>query len=107
MIALNVVFEDPAWPDLANRRLGVDLHHTQKPIAVSAVPDGMASGAPSVCIRIELENGNTVLAETSLALFLMAADMLKARYGDPRLRAEGEQVTAGRAAERAKGRQPD
>jgi hypothetical protein len=45
----------------------------------------MESGKPSVCIGVFLpNNGGCVLAETSLALFLTAADALKARFGDPR-----------------------
>lgn len=74
---------DGLWPDLLDKT----VHHLANdapPIQVSALADGMVSGAPSVAIRIDLPNGEVVLAETSLALFLMAADALKARYGDPR-----------------------
>jgi hypothetical protein len=53
-------------------------------LQVAALPGGMMSGAPSVSIRIDLPDGRVVLTETSLALFLTAADMLKARHGDPR-----------------------
>jgi hypothetical protein len=35
-------------------------------------------------MRIDLDDGSVVLAETSLALFLTVADGLRARYGDPR-----------------------
>jgi hypothetical protein len=46
----------------------------------------MVSGAPSVAFCFKLGEREVVLAETSLALFLTAADALKARYGDPRVR---------------------
>jgi hypothetical protein len=54
-------------------------------LQVAALPGGMMSGAPSVTLRIDLPDGRVVLTETSLALFLTAADMLKARHGDPRM----------------------
>jgi hypothetical protein len=44
----------------------------------------MKGGAPSVAFRIDLEDGRTVIAETSLKLLLTASDLFKARYGDPR-----------------------
>jgi hypothetical protein len=44
----------------------------------------MVSGKPSIAIRLDLDDGSSVVAETSLALFLMAADAFKAKYGDPR-----------------------
>lgn len=53
-------------------------------IAVGALAAGMASGAPSVAFCFSLPNGQVVIAETSMALLLTAADALKARYGDPR-----------------------
>lgn len=72
---------DAAWPDLAGR---TNVHHVSSPVEVSALARGMKSGKPSVAIRLELEDGSTVIAETSLALFLTAGDALKAKYGDPR-----------------------
>ena len=53
-------------------------------LEVAGIPGGMASGKPSVMLRLNLPNGTTVLGETSLALFLTAADALRARFGDPR-----------------------
>lgn len=53
---------------------------------VSGLSRGMASGSPSVSFIVEdLGDGRWLLAETSLKLFLTAADALRARYGDPRL----------------------
>lgn len=53
-------------------------------IEIGALTGGMASGAPSVAFCFELPDGQVVIAETSMALFLTAGDALKARYGDPR-----------------------
>jgi len=82
MPSLNLVLREPAWPELAEP--GAKVHHTQQPIGVAALAGGMQSGKPSVALRIDLDDGSSVIAETSLALFLTAADALKAKYGDPR-----------------------
>ena len=79
---LGMMFCDPgdgAWPDLVGKEI---IHATT--IAVAVLPDGMRTGKPSVSIRIDLENGQHVIAETSLALLLTCADSARARYGDPR-----------------------
>lgn len=61
------------------------LIHTTEPMRVAGLAGGMASGKPSVGIGVFLPNGGgVVVGETSLALFLAAADALRARYGDPR-----------------------
>lgn len=61
------------------------IAHTTEPIRIGGLEGGMQSGKPSVAIAAILPNGGgCVLAETSLALFLSAADALRARYGDPR-----------------------
>ncbi len=53
-------------------------------LEIGALASGMKSGAPSVALCFKLPDGTIVLAETSLALFLTAAEVLAARYGDPR-----------------------
>lgn len=60
------------------------LVHLTNEIEVGALAGGMESGAPSAAFCFTLPDGRVVLAETSLALFLTAADALKAKYGDPR-----------------------
>lgn len=82
MPSMNIVLQEPAWPELQANDARV--HHTTRPIGVTGLSGGMASGKPSVALRIDLDDGSSVIAETSLALFLTAADALKARYGDPR-----------------------
>lgn len=71
---------DNAWPDLMDK----PVIHTTEEIGVTALAGGMESGLPSVAFRITLPDGQTVVAETSLALFLTAGDAFKDRYGDPR-----------------------
>jgi hypothetical protein len=71
---------DNAWPDLVGKR----VHHIGGggEIQVAGLEGGMQSGLPSVTIRIDLPNGEVVLAETSMRLFLNAAKAFMARYGD-------------------------
>lgn len=70
-----------AWPDLADKRdrvIEVDAAE------VCGLSRGMESGKPSVAMRLDLPDGRTVIFQTSLQLFLTAADVLKAYHGDPR-----------------------
>ena len=56
----------------------------QGEIIVGGMPKATASGKPSVMIALEdPETGGYLVAETTLQLFLTAADALKAKYGDP------------------------
>ena len=56
-------------------------HHVTSMIKVGVLEEGMESGRPSVAMLITLENGETVLVETSLLLFQTAARAFAARYG--------------------------
>lgn len=82
MPALNIIlngegkFED--WRDRKVYHLGNDA----PAIRIAALPHGMASGAASVMIGIELPDGSVVMAETSLRLFLAAARAFSIRYPD-------------------------
>lgn len=71
---------DGAWPELRGKK----IHHISNDdvIEVAALDGGMQSGLPSVMFRIDLPNGEVVLAETSMRLFLNAAKAFMARYGD-------------------------
>jgi hypothetical protein len=69
---------DAAWPDLADREIldcGTSLH-------VAGLEAGMASGKPSVAIRVDLpDQPVTVIVQTSLAALEAAVRALVARYG--------------------------
>lgn len=73
---------DGVWPDLHTRSV-IRIQHGQT-LKVAVIAGGMSGGAPSVAVRIDLPDGQTVIADTSMALWLTAADAMKARYGDPR-----------------------
>ena len=68
------------WPDLAGKEV-IHLANDAPPIQVAALSAGMVSGRESVAIRMDLPDGRVVVAETSLRLFVQAADVLKTRYG--------------------------
>jgi hypothetical protein len=55
--------------------------HVTAPVTVTALDRGMTSGKPSMAFIIPPPNGQTVLAETSMALFHAAAKAFAARYG--------------------------
>jgi hypothetical protein len=77
---------DGAWPDLAKKDTEGNLIHLQgndgPPIGLCVLDSGMVGGRPSVAIRIDLPDGRTVLAETSLRLLLTAAKAFEAKYPD-------------------------
>lgn len=86
---MKVILEgDGAWPDLREAtRDGrvIHLDHGSPPIQVAYLPEGTVRGEPSVTIRVDLPDGRVVLAETTLALFLQAADLFRARHRRPPL----------------------
>ena len=85
MVALTIILQgDNAWPDLAQRIVAgqvIHLGNNAPAIQVAALPGGMTNGGTSIMLRIDLPDGRVVLAETSLALFLAAADAFRVRYG--------------------------
>lgn len=52
-------------------------------VVIGGMDKGTVQGKPVVMIGIERE-GKVIVMQTTLALFLTAADSLKAKYGDPR-----------------------
>lgn len=74
---------DGAWPDLVEKMQAGKVIHigNGSHIEVAALSGGMTSGRPSVMFRIDLPDGRTVMAETSMRLFLTAARAFEARYG--------------------------
>ena len=71
---------DGAIPEMKEAAEAGKVHRTDNFI-LSALPAGMKSGRTSVAICVELPDGQWVFAESSLRLFLAAADALRARYG--------------------------
>jgi len=79
MIGLDLQLEgDNCWPELKEKGF-----IEGEVSGIAGLPHGTVEGRPSVTVRIELPDGQTVLAETTLRLFLAAARALLARYGNP------------------------
>lgn len=77
MINLIVHTEDElAFEDFGDKEI---IHLTDR-IRIAGLDHGMSSGEPSVAFGFELGDGKVVIAETSLALFLSAADILRAKF---------------------------
>ena len=67
---------DNCWPELKEKGF------IEGEISgIAGLPNATEEGRPSVTIRVELPDGHTVLAETTLRLFLRSAEALAARYG--------------------------
>jgi len=80
MIVMSVILEgDGCWTDLRDKKI-----IQASGIQVAGLQGGMKGGSPSVAFRIDLADGRTAIAETSLKLLLTVSDLLKAKYGDPR-----------------------
>lgn len=60
------VGDDVPWPDLDRDAL---VHLPDSSWQVAIMERGMNSGLPSIALRILLPDGNTLVAETSLALW--------------------------------------
>lgn len=76
MPSMNIITDgDNAWPDLREKPF-----HQGEIEAVAFLDGGMASGQPSVAVRIRLANGECVIAQTSGRLFSMAGRALNAKY---------------------------
>lgn len=80
MISMNIILDgDRAWPDLNSKEV-IHLGQGAPPISVAVLEMGLASGRPSVAIRIDLPDGRVVVAETTARLFCGAANAIMARY---------------------------
>jgi len=69
--------EEGAFEDFQKKEI---IHLKEGVLRVAALEKGMTSGKPAVAFGFEIGDGKVVLAETSLALFLSAADALRARF---------------------------
>lgn len=84
MNIIKVILEgDNCWTDLAEKVKDgkVTWFKDGVVLSIAALSKGMASGRPSISIRIDLPDGKVVVAETSMRLFLGAAEAFKAKYG--------------------------
>lgn len=67
---------DNAWPDLKDK----GVHNGGSVWRIVALTGGMVSGRTSLTLRLDLPDGNAVIAETSVNAWLAAADILRAAF---------------------------
>ena len=79
---------DNAWPDLENRAPEI-VYLADSVWQLAVLEGGMASGAPSLALRLDAEPGHlavrpdgpgVVIAETSLAAWIAATCALRGRF---------------------------
>lgn len=85
MIQMNVLLEgDKCWPDLEQKAIDNKVIHLDgndlPPIQVGVIEGGLASGRPSLTLRIDLPDGKVILAETTARLFCTSARIIMAKY---------------------------
>lgn len=64
---------DGCWPDLAEKEVIM-----VEDFSAATLPHGMSNGSASVSFRIDLPDGRVVLAQTSAALLLILAEVVRA-----------------------------
>jgi hypothetical protein len=69
---------DGCWPDLKDKREAGQLEAGTL-AGVALLQNGTANGNHSVTFRIDMPDGSTVTAETTLSLLWMAANAFKTR----------------------------
>ena len=75
MIPLKINLEgDGCWPDLQAKPFSSGVIQE-----VAYLVGGMISGNPSVSLRIQLDDGSIVVAETSAKLFVMAGAAIRGK----------------------------
>jgi hypothetical protein len=73
---------EEGFPAIKDHQRVVYLGEAGQVIRVAPVDGGMASGRPSVVIRLDLADGMVVIAPTSARLFCTAAKAIMAKYPD-------------------------
>lgn len=80
MIPFDIIFREPAWPELTP-----DMVHLGRIAGLAVLDKGTQSGRPSVALRIEVDAGGEaqiIIAQTSARLFCTAAKAIMAKYPD-------------------------
>jgi len=77
MTPLSIILDGQnAWPDLGeDTRAGAIA-------AAALLPNGTSGGRPSVGLRIQMDDGEVIIAQTTARLFCMAAKAFMAAHPD-------------------------
>lgn len=80
---LDITFAgDNAWPDIKDKAAAGKLHNLmgRNVMKFAVLNGGMASGLPSVTLRVDLDDGSTVVCETSARQIVTFARLLVGRF---------------------------
>lgn len=77
MIGMSIKLDGSGWPEIKEEDTIIADGGS---IQLSVLPGGMATGLPSVAIRIDLPDGKHLIAQTSARLFVGAAKAIEGRY---------------------------
>lgn len=93
------IHADGSWPDLTEKEKHGKLHYVSNREVVAEVAGmhkGTKDGAPTFLIRTDLDNGETVIVEFTMAQFLAISDVFREHYGDEakgtKLAMEGDEL---------------
>lgn len=67
--------DPPPFPDIQD-----PIHLPDQPWRLAVIERGMSSGAPSLVIVIDLPDGKTVIAETSVAVWIAATAGMRGAF---------------------------
>ncbi len=76
MQAIKIALDKGSLPELA----GKEINHLETIYSIAAMPGGMQSGHPSVGVFAKDKDGKWFFTQTSLELFISAADAMRARF---------------------------
>lgn len=85
MPRINVNLEgDGAWPDMEQLREEgkVIIIPDEVAIDIAVLDDGTVSGEASMAFRFHLPDGKVAVAQTTVRLFLLSANIIHAKYPD-------------------------
>lgn len=83
MSTLFVSDEHPLTDPSAKRKVeSPDLQRLSGKITTIVIEKGTQSGAPSVALLLEDQDGKPYIVETTAKLFVSTANMIKAKYPD-------------------------
>lgn len=72
---------DNCWPDLNEKEL-INIMESGIPLRIAVLDNGMASGHPSITLRIDLPDGKVLLTQTSARVFCLVAKCIMDKYPD-------------------------
>jgi hypothetical protein len=81
MLTLSIIMDgDSAWPDLKKKDESGELVQVSTGLQIAVLSRVEKDAPTTVCLRVDLPDGRTVLAETTLRLLATAVRAFQSRY---------------------------